>query len=215
MIHLHHLGLTLTLHPLARGEGLPLLLLHELGGSAAEWRALPVEWDGPVYALDFSGHGTSQRLVGGGYSAELFAADADTALARVGDAAVAGRGLGAWVALLLASARADAVPAALLLDGAGLAGGGAQPDFSRGYPLAPTVEAGAGFDSLALAVESVPRPPEYALELAGTANRLLLAEGAEAERQPPWWQAVRRLRQAQPVDTDLGEAFRRLAEACD
>jgi pimeloyl-ACP methyl ester carboxylesterase len=213
MIHLHHASITLALHPLSRGDGLPLLLLHDLGGSAVDWRALPVEWDGPVHALDFSGHGESQWLKGGGYTPELFAADADTALARLGNAAVAGIGLGAYVAVLLAAARGDEVPAALLLPGPGMAGAGPQPDFTRGYRLVDADAAANGFDPLVHAVDTMVRPPEYTFELAAAAARLLLAED-DSER-PAWWQALRRLRQSRAVGTDLGEAFLRLAEACD
>ena len=36
-------------------------------------------WPGPVYGLDFTGHGASTVPVGGGYSAEMLLADADTA----------------------------------------------------------------------------------------------------------------------------------------
>lgn len=213
MIHLYHASITLALHPLSRGDGLPLLLLHDLGGSAADWRALPVEWYGPVHALDFSGHGGSHWLKGGGYTPELLAADADTALARIGSAAVAGIGLGAYVAVLLAAARGDEVPAALLFPGPGMTGAGPQPDFTRGFRLVDADPAATGCDPFVNAVDAMARPPEYTLEMAASAARLLLAED-DTER-PPWWQALRRLRQSQAVATDLGEAFRRLAEACD
>ncbi len=213
MIHLHHLGVTLALHPLTRGTGLPLLLLHPLGASAAYWRSLPVAWEGPVYALDFSGHGDSRRLHGGGYSPEYFVADADTALARIGTAAVAGAGLGAYVALLLAGARVDDVVATLLLPGAGLAGGPPQPDFSRPFPLLETDDAPADTDPAVWIADGMVRPPEYALELAEPAGPLLLVE--DDDDRPVWWQALRSLRHAVPVSSDLGEAFRRLAEACD
>ena len=62
-------------------------------------------WPGPVWALDFTGHGASTVPRGGGYTAEVLMADADAALAHLGPATVLGRGLGAYVALLLAGAR--------------------------------------------------------------------------------------------------------------
>lgn len=213
MIHLHHASVTLALHPLSRGDGLPLLLLPALGASAAQWRALPVEWDGPVYALDYCGHGESQWLKGGGYTPELFVADADTALARIGSAAVAGIGLGAYVGLLLSGVRGEEVPATLLLPGVGLVGGPPLPDFTRGYRLAEGRADVDGCDPLVWTVDSMVRPPAYADELGRGASRLLLAED-DGER-PEWWQVLCSLRQAQSVSTDLGEAFRRLAEACD
>lgn len=216
MIHLRHGTVTLALHPLSRGDGMPLLLLHALGGSAADWRRLPIEWDGAVYALDFSGHGDSQWVKGGGYTPELFTADADTALERIGAAAIAGMGLGAYVAVLLAGARAAMIPAALLLPGRGLAGGPPQPDFGRGFRIADVAgatEPGTDSDPLAWSADGIPRPPDYAVALAREASRLLLVED-ESER-PPWWNAVARVRAASAVPADLGEAFRRLAEACD
>ena len=54
-------------------------------------------------------------------------ADADAALARLGRATLLGRGLGAYVALLLAGARPKPVRGAILCDGPGLAGGGSRP----------------------------------------------------------------------------------------
>jgi len=216
MIHLRHATVTLALHPLSRGDGLPLLLLHALGGSAADWRVLPVGWDGPVYALDFSGHGDSQWVKGGGYTPELFTADADTALERIGAAAVAGIGLGAYIAVLLAGARADMIPAALLLPGRGLAGGPPQPDFSRGFRIvdvADATDSATGSDPLAWSADGMPRPPDYAVALARAATRLLLVE--DDRERPPWWNAVAQVRAAAAVPADLGEAFRRLAEACD
>ena len=61
-------------------------------------------WHGPIAALDFTGHGLSTIPRGGGYTAEVLLADADAALRAVGEATVLGRGLGAYVALLLAGA---------------------------------------------------------------------------------------------------------------
>ncbi len=64
---------------------------------------------------------------GGGYTAEVLLADVDAALAHLGPCTLVGRGLGAYVALLAAGARATAVRGAILLDGPGLAGGGPFP----------------------------------------------------------------------------------------
>ena len=55
-------------------------------------------------------------------------ADADAALAHLGPATVYGRGLGAYVALLIAGARPDLVRGAVLDDGPGLVGGGSRAD---------------------------------------------------------------------------------------
>ena len=78
----------------------PLLLLHGLGERSR--CHVFAGWPGPVYGLDFTGHGASTIPAGGGYSAEILLADADAAVRHLGEVTVAGRGLGAYVALLLA-----------------------------------------------------------------------------------------------------------------
>ena len=84
-------------------------------------------WPGPVWGLDFTGHGRSTVPTGGGYTAEILLADADAALAHIGEATVVGRGLGAWIALLLIGARPDRAVGVVLADGPGFIGGGVQP----------------------------------------------------------------------------------------
>ena len=74
------------LHELSGGTGEALLCLHELGGRADDWRDRTAAWSGPVFALDFSGHGQSSWLRGGGYTPELLAADADAADEQVDEA---------------------------------------------------------------------------------------------------------------------------------
>ena len=95
-VWLTHNRARLAMHCLRGGEGRPLLLLHGLGEESPlvvpPW-AEP--WRGPVWALDFTGHGESEIPLGGGYSAEILLADADHALAHLGTATVVGRGLGA------------------------------------------------------------------------------------------------------------------------
>lgn len=122
-VTLPHNQITLALHQVREGSGRPLLLLHGLGESAAHIASLEVAWEGPVWALDFTGHGESTVPRGGGYSCEILMADADIALRHLGEATVLGRGLGAYVAFLLAAARPTLVRGAVLLDGPGLAGG--------------------------------------------------------------------------------------------
>ena len=123
-VWLTHNRVRLALHCLRSGEGRPLLLLHGLGEQSPHvvppW-AEP--WRGPVWALDFTGHGESEIPLGGGYSAEILLADADHALAHLGTATVVGRGLGAYIALMLGGARAAQVTGTVLLDRPGLFGG--------------------------------------------------------------------------------------------
>jgi len=154
----------------------------------------------------------SDSVRGGAYSTELLAGDADTALAQVGRAAVAGAGVGAYVSLLLAGARPELVPAALLLPGRGLAGGGAWPVFTetsrRIAPLfAEDARPPGGEDPRVRRLEYDIRPPDYAVTLARAARRLLLVEDGGA--RPPWWEAVRGCPMAEVVSA--GEAFQRLA----
>jgi len=211
VISLRHGRVTLALHPLREGTGRALLCLHAVGGSAHDFREVARLWSGPVFALDFSGHGDSSPLRGGGYFPENLAGDADAALARIGPALLVGAGVGAYVALLLAGGRPDAVPAALLLPGAGLEGGGPAPDpaadtISRWEDLGAPL---AGCDPAVRRLERDLRPPEYAEAFARAAGRLLLAEGDFP--QPPWWKAVRATPTATPVPGDLVSGLARLA----
>jgi pimeloyl-ACP methyl ester carboxylesterase len=211
MIALQHARVSIALHPLREASGPALLCLHAVGGSARDFHAAASLWPGPVFALDFCGHGGSGRLRGGAYHPELLAGDADVALAKIGPARIAGCGIGAYVALLLAGARPDLVSAALLLPGAGLAGGGAVPP--EDDPIERWTDLGgapAGCDPAVRRLERDPRPADYAADFARAAKRLLLAEGDFP--QPPWWQAVRAVASAAPAPGDLAGGLRRLAE---
>ena len=127
-IFLAHDKTKLAFHTVRDGEGPALLLLHALGESSPRTVGPDLQaWPGPVYALDFTGHGESTVPGGGGYTAEILMGDADCALAVLGSATLVGRGLGAYIALLLAGARARSVRGAVLCDGPGIAGGGDRP----------------------------------------------------------------------------------------
>jgi len=211
-MRLRHARTDLELHELSHRDGPALLLLHALGGSSAGWSELPASWPGSVFALDFSGHGRSARVHGGVYMPELLVADADAALAAIGPAALAGAGLGAYVALLLAGGRRDQVGGALLLAGRGL-NGAPQPDFDRPMlslfkpdahpPLPPDC------DPLLCALEADVRPADYAVRYAHAARRVLLHEDGSA--RPPWWEAVRAAPSAEIVGGDAASALMRLA----
>jgi pimeloyl-ACP methyl ester carboxylesterase len=211
-MRIEHGRVALELHRLANGRGPALLLLHELFGSAHDWRAAAQPWPGPVYALDFCGHGQSGRVRGGAYFSELLLGDADSALARIGRAALVGRGIGAYVALLLAGCRREQVPAALLLPGRGLSGGGASPTFAPDAfapYLLPDADAPDGADPRVRVLEVDVRPADYAERFGRAARRLLLLEDGGA--RPPWWAAIRG--DAATAGADEGEAFRRLLDA--
>jgi len=123
-----HNKVRLAVHQLREGTGRPLLLLHGLGERSPE--AVPARasaWPGPIHALDFTGHGDSTVPRGGGYSAELLMADVAITLEHLGPSTVVGRGLGAYVAVLVAGARPELVHGVVLEDGPGLFGGAMGP----------------------------------------------------------------------------------------
>ena len=154
----------LALHHLRAGPGRPLLLLHGLAERTPDAVPVTVEgWPGPVYGLDFLGHGRSTIPAGGGYTAEVLMADVDAALGALGPCTVLGRGLGAYIALLIAGARPELVRGAILADGPGLIGGGIRPSSPLVVPLDPAIPSPP--DPLALAELSRDvRPPDYAAE---------------------------------------------------
>jgi pimeloyl-ACP methyl ester carboxylesterase len=108
---------------------LPLLMLHGLAGATPTTcpELITSNWNGPIYGLDFTGHGQSTCAVGGGYSAEVLMADVDTALRQIGPAVLLGAGLGGYVALLVSGAAPGRVQSVIVTGGSGLAGGGVRP----------------------------------------------------------------------------------------
>lgn len=189
---LTHNRIQLALHHLRLGTGRPLLLLHGLAEQSPDhvppWA---YDWPGPVVALDFTGHGRSTVPAGGGYSAEILLADADIALAALGEATVVGRGLGAYVALLLAGARPSLVRGAVLCDGPGLWGGPSGPTSSSFVVLPDSRESP---DPYALADLSRDlRPRDYAslfVRLALQGSGLDEPVSVAAGVRPPWLEAV-------------------------
>lgn len=197
---LTHVHVELALHELRAGDGRPLLLLHGLGEHTDPQPPAGVTaWPGPVLGLDFTGHGWSSRTDGGGFTAEVLMADVDTALAELGPSCVAGRGLGAYVALLVAGARPDLVRGAVLCDGPGLAGGGPAPT-SPALPAPPAVgptdpsprpEVPDPYALLELSRDI--RPGDYATTYARQAlqfSGLDVPLAVAAVVRPPWLAAV-------------------------
>jgi pimeloyl-ACP methyl ester carboxylesterase len=223
---LTHGRVSIELHQLEAGEGTPLLLLHRLGGRADDWDARVGSWPGAVHALDFAGHGRSDRVRGGGYYPEYFMADADVALEAIGDrAALVGAGLGAYVALLLAGTRPDRVPAALLLPGLGLAGGGAVPDWQdTAFESVRDWEArietadqrfAPGTDPMVTSCEDDLRPLDYVAEFAESAAALLFSQDVpQGDDEPSWWRQARQSSGGTVVETDFDLGLKRLAELC-
>lgn len=214
---LTHVRSRLALHvlraPVPSLEGRPLLLLHGLGEhTPAGVPGFAHSWPGPVYGLDLTGHGRSSHAPGGGYTAEILMADVDAALAELGPATVVGRGLGGYVALLIAGARPELVRGAVIADGPGLAGGGPAPHspmvvappaaaFDQAIapvfddPRAPGADAGVPDpDPFALVELSRDvRPEDYATTYARQAlqfSRIDQPLAIAAVVRPPWLAAV-------------------------
>jgi pimeloyl-ACP methyl ester carboxylesterase len=194
---LRHNKVDLALHHLRDGldggGGRPLLHLHGLGERSPE--AVPARlaaWPGPVWALDLTGHGASTVPAGGGYSAELLMADADIALALLGEATVYGRGLGGYVALLIAGGRPELVRGAVIDDGPGLTGGGTEPGTPFVLPEPFTVT-GPPDPYALLELSSDVRPPDYATTFArqaATLSGLEVAVAVASVTRPAWLAAV-------------------------
>jgi pimeloyl-ACP methyl ester carboxylesterase len=211
---LRHNRVELGLHELRRGEGRALLLLHGLGESSPpEVPIVAAAWPGPVHALDFTGHGASTVPRGGGYTAESLMGDADAALGHLGEATLLGRGLGAYVALMLAGARPREVRGAVLDDGPGLAGGGPSPSsplLLRIDPAAPCPP-----DPYALAeLSGDVRPPDYATTFVRQAvhfGDLDPCIVVSAQVRPPWLAEV--AGEIGVVEEPVVDALRRFADA--
>jgi pimeloyl-ACP methyl ester carboxylesterase len=164
VIHVQHGKATLALHLLREGWGRPLLLLHGLGEASPA--AVPPHldpWTGPVYALDFTGHGASTVPQSGGYTAEVLMGDVDAAIAHLGQVTIHGRGLGAYIGLLIAGGRPTEVRGVILADGPGLVGGGIRPSSPHvGELAAPDGTTPDPFALIELTRDV--RPPDYAVE---------------------------------------------------
>ncbi len=194
---LRHGRTDLALHHLRDGiDGSscrPLLHLHGLAeASPAHAPAVYDAWPGPVYGLDFTGHGASTIPKGGGYTCEMLMADTDAALAHLGEVTVVGRGIGAYVAVLIAGGRPSGVRGAILRDGPGLTGGGITPT----SPFVAYVDPASAVppDPWALAeLTRDPRPPDYATAFVRQATHFSgLAEPITvcAIGRPAWLDAV-------------------------
>ncbi len=189
---LTHNRVRLAVHTLHEGTGRTLLLLHGLGERSPDTTpAFAADWAGPVVALDFTGHGASTMPIGGGYTAEILLADADAALTHLGEATIVGRGLGAYVGLLLAGARAEQVSGIVLADGPGLSGGPSVPTSQPVFSLAAVDSPPDPYALVELGRDL--RPPDYAATFARMAvQRSVLDEPITvvAKFRPAWLRAV-------------------------
>jgi pimeloyl-ACP methyl ester carboxylesterase len=192
-----HAKIRLALHSLQDRPGPCLLLLHGLGQCAPRQTPDDVAtWPGSIFALDFTGHGASTVPRGGGYTAEQLMGDADAALEKLGAVTVLGRGVGGYVAALLAGARPQQVRGAIICDGPGLLGGGSAPGQLSG-PVVVSSKPGADRatpDSFAVQELSRDlRPPDYALTFARQAmagSEISQPIAVCASERPGWLAAL-------------------------
>lgn len=206
---LTHNKITLALHELKNGSGTPLLILHGLGESSQ----MPVDpwssWSGPVFGLDFTGHGESTVPKGGGYTCELLLGDVDVSLAEIGPATILGRGLGAYVGLMIAGVRPDLVQGVVLADGPGLHGGG--EDMTSGTWFVPADANGQAPDPYALfELSNDVRPADYAtnfVHLVLAASGLDVPLSVVAKNRAAWLTAV--VNEPGVISESASQAFKR------
>lgn len=178
-------GLTLAyrewipVSPSPVGERLPLVLLHGLTGSSADWApvAIRLATERRVIALDARGHGLSDWSVEAAYAGDAHFADVATALEALGirRCALAGFSMGGSVAILVAGALPERVARLIVVDAY------PAPEMSPGSrAIAEAVAALAACDDLGFDPAIARRIAE---ELAsGEARRLDLW---------PFWEALR------------------------
>lgn len=208
---IRHNRIDLALHRLSDGDRPdhhPLLMLHGLGERTPDRVPDTVTWPGPVLGLDFTGHGRSTIPVGGGYTSEILVGDVDAALATLGPVTLLGRGLGAYIALLVTAAHADQVRGAILADGPGLAGGGVHPG-SPTLPVPTPGDSGPPDPFALLELARDVRPADYAQAFA----RFVVEESDLDE--PLFVAAVVRPEWLEAVAAEPGVARGRLAQGLD
>ncbi len=190
--YLTHNKISLALHELKAGEGTPLLVLHGLGESSAPPAEPWSNWSGPIFGLDFTGHGESTVPKGGGYTCEILLSDVDAALAELGPVTLLGRGLGAYVGLMVAGIRPQLVQGAILADGPGMHGGGGDMTSATWFVAADT--SGQTPDPYAMfELSNDVRPADYAtnfVHLLLAASDLEMPLSVVAKNRAPWLTAV-------------------------
>jgi pimeloyl-ACP methyl ester carboxylesterase len=192
MITVRHNRVELALHEIRAGAGRPLLLLHGLGEASPDRVPSRADtWAGPVYGLDFTGHGASTLPIGGGYTAEILLGDVDAAINHLGEVTIYGRGLGGYIALLAAGAAPDRVLGAVIADGPGLTGGPTEPTSQAVVRLVDDRHTPDPYALLELGRDL--RPTDYALDfvrMAVTGSDLDEPINVAAVFRPPWLAAV-------------------------
>jgi pimeloyl-ACP methyl ester carboxylesterase len=146
-----------------------------------------------VHALDLTGHGDSTVPAGGGYTCEVLMADADAALGHLGPLAVLGRGLGAYVGLLLAGAGRRRSGASCSTTGPGSSAARARRPRPASCSSRPTRRRAAPDAYALVELTRDVRPGDYAATFARQATQLSPLEHpvtVAAMGRPPWLEAV-------------------------
>jgi len=207
---LEHVRSRLALHELRDGQGHPLLILHGLGERSPFTAPEVVQgWRGPIFALDFTGHGASSVPVGGGYTCEALMSDADAVLAELGPLTLLGYGLGGYVGLLLFGSRPTEIKGLVIEDGPGLDGGGGRPTSPRLLHVSASDLDGSTPDPWAMAeLASDIRPPSYAADHVRqieALSELELAISVTSLGRPEWLTAI--LESPVVVESDAATAL--------
>ena len=207
---LEHVRSRLALHELHDGQGHPLLILHGLGERSPSAAPEIVQgWRGPIFALDFTGHGASSVPVGGGYTCEALMSDADAVLAELGPVTLLGYGLGGYVGLLLFGSRPTEIKGLVIEDGPGLDGGGGRPTSPRLLHVSVSDLDGSTPDPWAMAeLASDIRPPSYAADHVRqieALSELELAISVTSLGRPEWLTAI--LESPVVVESDAATAL--------
>ena len=207
---LEHVRSRLALHELRDGQGHPLLILHGLGERSPFAAPEVVQgWRGPIFALDFTGHGASSVPVGGGYTCEALMSDADAVLAELGPVTLLGYGLGGYVGLLLFGSRPTEIKGLVIEDGPGLDGGGGRPTSPRLLHVSVSDLDGSTPDPWAMAeLASDIRPPSYAADHVRqieALSELELAISVTSLGRPEWLTAI--LESPVVVESDAATAL--------
>ena len=207
---LEHVRSRLALHELRDGQGHPLLILHGLGERSPSAAPEIVQgWKGPIFALDFTGHGASSVPVGGGYTCEALMSDADAVLAELGPVTLLGYGLGGYVGLLLFGSRPTEIKGLVIEDGPGLDGGGGRPTSPRLLHVSASDLDGSTPDPWAMAeLASDIRPPSYAADHVRqieALSELELAVSVTSLGRPEWLTAI--LESPVVVESDAATAL--------
>ena len=133
--------------------------------------------------------------------------DVDAAIAHLGQVTVHGRGLGAYVGLLIAGGRPTEVRGVILADGPGLVGGGVRPSSPQlGEVRGPSDTTPDPYALMELSRDV--RPPDYAVEFVRQAMQWCPIEtpiSVCTVVRPEWLDAV----VAEPgvVETSVAEAL--------